>query len=152
LQTSRSDLLRLLDESVFRNPRSPYRDLFSWAGLEPEEVRRLVRVEGVEGALRRLFEAGVYVTLEEFKGQSSIERGGRERGVGPADFDNPLTSTHFEGWSGGSGGLPRRSVYDLDFLSEDAVARSLFDLLHGIHRVGLGPLTRDRPPWGGRTY
>lgn len=126
IQQRSTEFLRLLDEGVFRNPRSPYRDLFSWAGLEPEDVRRSVRAEGVEGALRRLFEAGVYVTLEEFKGQSSIERGGRERGVGPADFDNPLTSRHFEGWSGGSGGTPRRSVYDLDFLSEDAVARALF--------------------------
>ena len=43
-----TEFLHLLDAGVFRNRQSPYRDLFSWAGLEPEDVRELVTAEGVE--------------------------------------------------------------------------------------------------------
>ncbi len=140
-----TEFLRLIDEGVFQNRRSPYRDLFFWAGLEAGDVRSLVTSEGVDGALRRLFEAGVYVTLEEFKGHVSIKRGSAERGVSPADFDNPLASRHFEGWSGGSGGTPRRSVYDLDFLAEDAVTRALFSTTFGLDDRAMA-LWRPAPP------
>ena len=118
------EFLRLLDDGVFQNPRSPYRNLFSWAGVEAEDVRELVTSEGVEGALRRLFDAGVYVTLDEFKGHVPIRRGSAERHVSPADFDNPLAARHFEGWSGGSGGAPRRSVYTI-IKNAPVVARHL---------------------------
>ena len=145
LERRAGEFLRLLDQGVFENPHSPYCDLFTWAGAESGDVRKLVMSDGVEGALRRLFDSGVYVTLEEFKGHSPIRRGSAERHVSSDDFDNPLASRHLEGYSGGSRGAPRRSVYDLDFLAEEAVTRALFSTVFGLADRSMA-LWRPAPP------
>ena len=41
--------------------------LFDHAGVSFGDVRELVAQDGLEGALRRLFEVGVYITSDEFK-------------------------------------------------------------------------------------
>src|SRR4029450_14013666 len=55
--------LRLLERAVYANPRSPYLALLSHAGAQLEDVARLVDSEGLEGALDRLHDAGVHLTL-----------------------------------------------------------------------------------------
>lgn len=82
-----------LEHGVFAHPRSPYRKLFQTAGCELGDVRRMVRQQGVEGTLRQLLEAGVYVSWEEFKGQSPAIRGTQSFHFREEDFDNPLVGT-----------------------------------------------------------
>ena len=45
------------------------------AGFELADIRRLVEDLGLEEALERLYDAGVYVTQDEFKGRQPIRRG-----------------------------------------------------------------------------
>ena len=94
--------LRILADGVFENPRSAYRALFRHAGIEHGDVVRLVRDEGLEGALGRLFAAGVRITVQELRGEQPLVRGGAELDSHGTDFDNPLATTHYEGRTGGS--------------------------------------------------
>ena len=107
-------------KGIFDIPRSPYLALFRWAGIEWGDVERLVRSEGVEGALQKLCVGGVRVTLDEFKGQRPIQRPGLELPVAAEDFDSPLLNAHFEGRTGGSGGARRRLAVDLGLVAHDA--------------------------------
>ena len=112
--------LRILESGIYANPRSPYRKLLLHAGVEFADVVSLVRRHGVEGTLAQLYEAGVYVTLNEFKGRRPIERPGLQIGVRPQDFDNPLLVKHYEARTGGSRGAGTRIIIDLDLLTHEA--------------------------------
>jgi hypothetical protein len=94
--------LRILADGVFENPRSAYRALFSHAGIEHGDVVRLVRDEGLEGALGRLFAAGVRITVQELRGEQALVRGGVELDSEGKDFDSPLATAHYVGRTGGS--------------------------------------------------
>jgi hypothetical protein len=61
----------------------PGRRLLAVAGCEYGDVDRLVRQDGVEGALLALYRAGVYLTVEEFKGRRPVVRGGTTIPVAP---------------------------------------------------------------------
>ena len=91
-QLARRDasFLELVERGVFGNPRSPYRVLLQDARIAHGDIARWVRQAGVEGALTRLYEAGIFVTLDEFKGRVPIHRGRVELSVSDRDFDNPL--------------------------------------------------------------
>ena len=52
--------------------------------------------------LERLYEAGVHVRLDEFKGRAPIRRGSLTLQVGSHDFDNPLATHHLSMTTGGS--------------------------------------------------
>jgi hypothetical protein len=139
------NLLGTLERGVFGNRKSPYRTLFDWAGVSLGDVARWVSEFGVEGAMVRLHDAGVFVSLAEFKGRVPIERGGKTLSVRSEDFDNPLVRPQFEGRTGGSRGPGRRLLLDLDLLTHDAACHRLFlegfDLLN--RRMGVW---RSVPP------
>jgi hypothetical protein len=126
VQQREESFLGVLERGVFALPHSPYRRLMAHAGLEPEDVRRIVRDERLEGALERLRAAGVGLTLEEFRGLRPIVRPGLELAVRPADFDNPLVRPLHLGGTGGSRGKSRRVLFDLDHLSAQADQHTLF--------------------------
>jgi hypothetical protein len=86
----------------------------------------MVANAGVEGTLRRLHDAGVFVQLEEFKGIRPIRRGGLEFPVRSEDFDNPLSARQYEGRTGGSGGSARRILLGLDLLEHESAYHALF--------------------------
>ena len=119
-------LLELLRLGVWGNPQSPYLPLFRNAGIDWGGVVELIRREGVDQGLRKLYEAGVYVTTDEFKGKKPIQRPGLEHAVSHTDFDNPLITAHFEGKTGGTGGTRRRLLIDLGMLEHDAAAHYVF--------------------------
>jgi hypothetical protein len=112
--------LRVLERGIYAQPRSPYRKLLEHAGIALGDMTELVRREGVEGALEKIYDAGVYVTLNEFKGRQPIRRGGLHIEIEPADFDNPLLRRHYEARTSGSRGMPRRILIDLDLLAHEA--------------------------------
>src|SRR5262245_12126319 len=67
--------LHILEHAVYAHPRSPYLKLLKEAGCELGDAQKMVRQDGVDEALRKLHQAGVYVTFDEFKGRSAAVRG-----------------------------------------------------------------------------
>jgi hypothetical protein len=132
-------LLHLLHHAIFPFPNNPYRRLLDWAGFTPTKLERLVSTQGVESTLAALHQAGVYVTIEEFKGRTPIRRPGLEFPVRHQDFDNPVLDAHFEGRTSGSRGPRRRLLLDLSLVDRDACAHRIFlesfQLAHRPHAV-----------------
>src|SRR5262245_59973825 len=96
------NLVRSLEDRIFGNPTSPYRALFAHAGMELADAVQVVEDEGVEGALDRFYDSGVYVTIDEFKGRTPIKRGSLTFEVRDVDFDNPNTRAVLSSSSSGS--------------------------------------------------
>jgi hypothetical protein len=120
MRTREDRFLELLDRAVWPRVRNPFRRLLENAGATASDVRSLIRMDGIEGALARLQREGVFVTWEEFKGRTDARRGSRSFRFRESDFDNPLTRTHYVGTSGGSLGPPVRVKVDLAFQTESA--------------------------------
>jgi hypothetical protein len=104
LQSREQNLLSLLERTVFTRPESPYNFLMREAGCEPGDIRRMVWEDGVDSALASLYDAGVSVSFDEFKGRAPVIRGGRTFPVTAESFDNPLVERHYESQSSGSTG------------------------------------------------
>jgi len=102
LATRTERFLEQAERGIYANLRSPYLALLRDAGCELGDLRVLVQDVGLEGALRRLVEVGVYVTFDEFKGRMEIVRGNRRLAAAEKDFDNPSLNPHLEGRSGGT--------------------------------------------------
>lgn len=122
--------LQKIDRVVFGNRKSPYARLLRCSGCEAGDVAGLVREEGIEGALRRLYDAGVYVTYDEFKGRAPAVRGSQRFAFRESDFDNPLITPHFRGSSGGTRGRPTRVLVDLDHIAQSAPHWALWFAAH----------------------
>lgn len=126
-QRTRDDaFLRCLERTVYEQPHSPYLALLRHAGVELGDANALVREHGLDGALERLHDLGVYVTLEEFKGRRPIERPGLTLQTRPADFDGPLLGAAYASRTGGSTGRPRRVMTDLRSRDDQAMYHRLF--------------------------
>ncbi len=123
--------LRLLERTVFQQPRSPYRQLFRAAGCEYADLERVVRKEGLEAALEQVREAGVYVTYAEFKGREPAVRGGQSFSFQHSDFDNPLPRRGYWGSSGGTRGRPSRVPMSLEHIEQSAPHWALWFAAHG---------------------
>jgi len=125
LESREADFLALCRDFVYTNPLSPYRALLAHAGCDPGDLERLVRSDGVEGALAALWRQGVYLTVEEFKGRRPLVRGGRTIPVDPGRLVNPRAVVHVLGHSSGSRG-PRTVVpLDLGWVRDHAMSRRL---------------------------
>ena len=72
-QLARRDttFLDVLERGVYAHASSPYRKLLEHAGIRLGDVARLVGDVGLDGALSRLYDAGVYLTLEEVRSRTS---------------------------------------------------------------------------------
>ena len=64
--------LALVRAAVFAHAPSPYRRLLAEAGCTAGDLEALVRRDGVDTALRTLAAAGVYLTVDEFKGRLPV--------------------------------------------------------------------------------
>jgi hypothetical protein len=132
LRTREQSFLRVLEAGVFAQSASPYRALLEAAGIELGDVVQLVRSDGLEGALERLHDAGVYVTFDEFKGRRPIERLGVSLPARREQFDNPLVGPAVVVPEVGSRGSRRTSALDLVHVAREAAYQSLllesFDL------------------------
>ncbi|UCF38488.1 MAG: hypothetical protein JSU96_06505 [Acidobacteriota bacterium] len=145
-QVSRGDaFLQLLNRSVFDHSGSPYLPLFRQAGIGFEDVQRLVKHEGLDGALKTLLREGVSISLDEFKGRTRTVRPGLPKPACSSDFDNPFLVKHFEAETGGSKGVSQRLSLDLDLLVFDAACHYLFLKAFGISDSPLG-VWRTVPP------
>lgn len=119
------NLLRNLTDGVLAVETSPYRMLLEHAGIKRHDLEELVGREGVEGTLERLYDAGVYVSLDEFKGRKPIVRGSLRLETSSRAFDNPLSVVHITAQSGGSRSSGTRVTIDLAHNARSAI----YDLL-----------------------
>jgi hypothetical protein len=115
------NLRRVVERGIFAIPESPYRQLLVHAGFEAADVVELVRREGVEGALGMLYDSGVYVSLDEFKGRRPIERGSLRLDVTSRSFDNPVVKAHYVARSGGSRSKGTSVNIELAHLAQGAI-------------------------------
>jgi hypothetical protein len=134
--TARSELSRRLQKrdeafllnlkfAVFENPANPYRELFDEAGCKLGDVESIVREDGLEEALSKLFRSGVYLTIDEFKGRKPIVRGSYVREADTQSFRNPNCTFHVAMSSGGSRSSGTATLFDLAFIRGCAVNSSL---------------------------
>jgi hypothetical protein len=130
------DFAGLLERTIYGHPASPYRALLRHAGCELGDAARLVRQEGVEGALGVLMKRGVYLTVNEFKGRTPIHRGSTTITVDPGSFRNPRSVIHGAGASSGSRGRPTVIPWDLQFVRDLGTTVCVaFDALQGLDWV-----------------
>ncbi|MFN2431214.1 MAG: hypothetical protein ABR599_00065 [Gemmatimonadota bacterium] len=122
-----SDFLDLAARAIYAIPDSPYRELLRLAGCEYTDLQRLVRAEGLEGALQALHAAGVFLTVDEFKGRRAAIRGGATMHVDPGWLRNPLVQGLVEGRTSGSRGTGTPVLIALEFV-RDCAADALLAL------------------------
>jgi hypothetical protein len=116
-----NDFLDLVRRAIYEHPASPYRPLMRHTGLEYGDLASLVERDGVEGALRTLVRAGVYLTLAEFKGRQPVRRGSLVFRIAPVQLRNPAAGWHLTGQTSGSRGSRTLVPMDLAFLRDRAV-------------------------------
>jgi hypothetical protein len=124
-------LLQKLEGGVFTNPTSPYLALFRNAGCTWDDARTAITKDGVDAALKRFLDAGIYVSFDELRGRAPAVRGSQTFHFQDADFDNPLLVPHFEYSTGGTRGRPRRIRVDLEHAGQVAPQWALWFAAHG---------------------
>jgi len=115
------DFLALARDAIYGHASSIYRQLLRHAGCEPGDLERLVRLEGLEGALRELLASGVHLTVDETKGRRPVVRGSLV--VEPASdmLLNPLAAGHVPVASSGSRGAQSPLLMELAFVRDQGV-------------------------------
>ncbi|HEX5229089.1 MAG TPA: hypothetical protein VFW44_15335 [Bryobacteraceae bacterium] len=96
--------LETLRRVIFDTSSSPYGAMFQLARCSYEDAAGLVRSSGLESTLEKLRAAGVYMSQDEFKGNSPIVRDGQEIAAHSSSFRNPLVSGAIRHVSSGSRG------------------------------------------------
>ncbi|MBC7239896.1 MAG: hypothetical protein H5T71_07340, partial [Chloroflexi bacterium] len=123
---------RMLRVSIFGNPSSPYFQLMEAAGLTEAHVYRMIRQDGVEGCLQQLYEAGVYITLDEFKGRRPIRRPNLEIHVTPNAFNASNLGNQLISHTGGSRSHGTATPIDVFDLMYELPPRYLFSQAYGL--------------------
>lgn len=131
-----ASFLRLVRRTIFDNPSSPNRQLLRLVGCEPGDLERLVRDDGLAGALQGLARQGVYLSADELKGRPVV-RGSFRTTFAPSQFRNPLSAAHLLTHTGGSRGERTPVAIDLGSVRVQAAnwalvlaARGGLDWLH----------------------
>jgi hypothetical protein len=121
-----ADFLTVARSAIYPHAGGPYRRLLDLAGCEYGDLERLVRQDGVEGALRTLYRQGVYLTVDEFKGRLPVVRGSATIAVDPLRLQNPTARVHVPARSSASRGPGTPAGVDLAFVRDLAVNHCLF--------------------------
>jgi hypothetical protein len=148
LRNREADFLGFLEQAVAANSASPYHQLLKHAGCEFGDIRSLVGKEGIEGALQQLHAAGVYLTVDEYKGRQPAVRGSAAFEVNPAALRNPLVDEQFSARTSGSRGVATPVPLNLAGIHDHAVNMALaMDARGGLawrkaiwELSGIGPL------------
>jgi hypothetical protein len=130
--------LDLVRRAIYARRESPYARLLRHAGCEHGDLERLVRADGVEGALRTLLAAGVYLTLDEMKGRRAVRRGTTTVEADPVRLRNPLVGCDLPVHSGGSRSAGTPLGWNLAFVWDRAVDMRLTQEARGAARRRFG--------------
>ncbi len=117
--------LGLMRDAVYGHVPSVYGHLLRHVGCEYGDLERLVRQDDVEGALRRLLDVGVHLTVDESKGRRPIVRGSLSLRADPAGLANPLARGHVPVSSSGSRGTGTTVLMDLACIRDHGVNTAL---------------------------
>jgi hypothetical protein len=132
LQNREHNLLALVKRAIYDNEASPYLKLLKLAGCEYGDFEKMVRSDGIESALRKIYEAGVYISIEEFKGKKEVVRGGKVFTFKESDFDNPFLVRHLEASSGASRSPGTRIMMNFDRYRYQAAHNAVAFAAHGV--------------------
>ena len=116
---------------ALRLPESPYARLVSHAGCTEGDVRASLKSDGIEGTLKTLFRAGVYLAGDEFKGRRPVTRGSLVFTVNPATLVSQDAVVHGLAESSGSRGARTPVPVDLAFVRDHAVNTHIALDAHG---------------------
>jgi hypothetical protein len=122
---------------VYRHPSSPYLRLLNWAGVTLGDLESQLHSDGLDRTLERLRDAGVRVTLREFRGLDPIRRSGLSIETRASDFVNPLAAGGVSGRSSGTRSAGASVVYTWNFLAEEAATELLLFAHHGLTHAAL---------------
>jgi hypothetical protein len=86
------------------------------AGCEFGDIERLTRTGDVEGALHHLLRAGVYLSVDEFKGRIPAQRGSLRINVTPELLRSPRAAFHLPASSSGSRSAGTPVLIDMRFV------------------------------------
>jgi hypothetical protein len=104
--------LSLVRRSIFNFANSPYRRMFELAGCTLGDLESSVRGRGIEATLEELYDGGVYLTYDEFKGRLPIVRSGHEIESTASSFHNRHDAVWLDASTSGSSGQPTRVPQD----------------------------------------
>ncbi len=124
--------LNIVDKAIYKNSKSPYLKMLKLTDYKFEDIKNLVNTIGIELTLSKLALNGIYITFEEFKGRKKVIRNKKIFNFNESNFDNPFLSSYFEVESGGTSGPGTRTMIDFDFLSQEAVLRSVVLDIYGL--------------------
>ena len=119
-------LVDRIRHDVFAHPGSIYHQLFRHAGCELGDIENLIK-NGTDAALTALLRAGVYLTVDEFKGRKLVIRGSLRIDVSPEQLRSPRAAYHLPLRSGGSRSSGTPVLIDLRFV-RDCAATCLANL------------------------
>jgi hypothetical protein len=97
-----ANLLSLVRDCILVNPANPITAMLHLAGCEFGDLETMVRRDGLETTLTTLYENGVYLAHDEFKGRAPIVRSGREIPYDLSGCQNPTVKGYLESTSSGS--------------------------------------------------
>ncbi len=96
--------------------QGPYLELLQLAGCDYGDFDAIGPAGWRRGTLQRLYQQGVYLTVDEFKGRKPVIRGQVTVEVTPEVLRNSLASFHVPAQTGGSRGRGAPVLLDLDFI------------------------------------
>jgi hypothetical protein len=139
LEHREENFLIFAKQVIYDVAHSPYRRLLLWAGCDFADLRASVRSRGIERTLEKLRDAGVYLTLDEFKSRAPIVRNGLIIETVDADFDNPFLSGGpiYGVTSGTRSTTGSRVTFNWDFMAEETAYEVT---LYAAHEVLDAPL------------
>ena len=105
---------------AFSGENHPYQFLLEQAGYDFGRLEALVKGEGLDAALRTLYQAGVYVEQSIFKRGGKLTRHGATMEVEPAAFDSPFVDRTGALSTSGSSGQPTELPDSIEHLELDA--------------------------------
>lgn len=130
LATREERFLEIVKHRVYARQSSPYRKLLEHAGCAFADVCDLTNRHGLEGALRRLAEAGVYLRAAELKGKEEVVRGRLRFRVDPDELR--MVFRGFESQSSGTNNPPQRGTSSFEWMAHQATAAGAFVLAHDL--------------------
>lgn len=110
------NFLNLLEERIYKYPKSPYLPLLRSAGCELGDLQNMVASRGIEQTLASLADSGLRISIDEFKAYTPLVREHVRLSLVESDFDNPFLAHHLEVRSGGTRSAGTSVLLDLAFI------------------------------------